>query len=220
MARTVNQFTMGYGLMSLWGMVNIPHLRAKREAVMLGKPGIQRGGGGANTQNLDSRLRGNDGTGRRFGAGVFAIPRFQPEGCLALLLPVLLLAASCLNAELEKQAETLKAQEAEIARQRQEIEAIRAGRQVQEKKQGDCNRAFRDYFEPAQTTADGDRAVTLYRDGLALCQDDEVAHYELGRLLAAQGHYGEAETEFETALKLNPDFTDARARLDTLRTKR
>ena len=132
------------------------------------------------------------------------------------MLPALVLASSCLTAELEKQAETLKEQEAEIARQRKEIEALKSGQQAQDKRLRDCNRAFREYFERAQTTADVDRAVALYREGLAICPDDEVAHYELGRLLAAQGRYPEAETEFESALKINPDFTDARARLEAL----
>jgi tetratricopeptide (TPR) repeat protein len=128
-----------------------------------------------------------------------------------------ILSFSCLNAELEKQATILKEQEAEIARQRQEIEALKAGQQAQAKKQSACNHAFRDYFEPAQTTADGERAVSLYKNGLELCPEDEVAHYELGRLLAAQGDYAAATTEFETALKLNPEFTDARVRLEALR---
>jgi len=136
------------------------------------------------------------------------------------LLPALVLASSCLTAELEKQAETLKEQEAEIARQRQEIEALKSGQQTQDMRLRECNRAYREYFERAQTTADGDRAVELYREGLAICPDDEVAHYELGRLLAAQGRYPEAETEFESALKINPNFTDARARLDALRKQR
>jgi tetratricopeptide (TPR) repeat protein len=133
----------------------------------------------------------------------------------ALILAAMAL-SSCQTAELEKQAETLKEQAAEIARQRKEIEALKSGRQAQDKSLRDCNRAFREYFERAQTTADGDRAAALYREGLAICPDDEVAHYELGRLLAAQGRYPEAETEFESALKINPDFTDARARLEAL----
>jgi tetratricopeptide (TPR) repeat protein len=140
--------------------------------------------------------------------------------CLPMLLPAFLLASSCLTAELEKQAETLKQQEAEIARQKKEIDELKAGQQAQNKKLRDCNRAFRDHFEGAQTTADGGRAIALYREGLALCPDDDVAHYELGRLLAAQGRYPEAETEFEAAIKINPDFSDARARLDAVRKNR
>jgi tetratricopeptide (TPR) repeat protein len=124
---------------------------------------------------------------------------------------------SCLNAELEKQAGILKAQEAEIARQRQEIEALKAAQHAQAKRQRDCNRAFRDYFEPAQTMADGERAVALYKTGLGLCPEDEVAHYELGRLLAVQGDHVAAAKAFETALEINPEFADARARLEALR---
>jgi tetratricopeptide (TPR) repeat protein len=126
---------------------------------------------------------------------------------------------SCLTAELEKQAEILKEQDAEIARQRREIEEIKKSQNVQAQKSRDCNRAFRDYFEQAQVTADGDRAIALYREGLAICPDDDVAHYEVAKLLAAQGRYDEAETEFESAIKINPDFSDARARLDDLRKK-
>lgn len=137
-------------------------------------------------------------------------------GYFAALIPAAMPLSSCLTAELEKQAETLKEQAAEIARQRKEIEALKSGQLAQDKRLRDCNRAFREYFEQAQTTADGDRAVTIYREGLAICPDDEVAHYELGRLLAAQGRYPEAVTEFESALKINPDFTDARARLEAL----
>ena len=137
-------------------------------------------------------------------------------GYFATLILAAMALCSCLTAELEKQAATLKEQEAEIARQRKEIEALRSGQQAQGTRLRDCNRAFREYFEPAQTTADGDRAVALYREGLAICPDDEVAHYELGRLLAAQGRYPEARAEFESALKINPDFTDARARLEAL----
>jgi tetratricopeptide (TPR) repeat protein len=146
--------------------------------------------------------------------------KWLPARYLSLILPAFLMVSSCLTAELEKQAEMLKEQEAEIARQRGEIEALKAGQQADEKKLRDCNRAFLDYFEPAQTTADGDRAIALYRQGVALCPDDDVARYELGKLLAAQGFYREAEIEFEAALKINPAFTDARARLDALRKNR
>ena len=66
-----------------------------------------------------------------------------------------LLFASCLlagcNSEiLEKQAEQLRQQEMEIARQRKEIDDLLAGQKVQEQKSRDCNRAFREYFEKAQ----------------------------------------------------------------------
>lgn len=139
---------------------------------------------------------------------------------LLILLPPLLLLSSCLSAELEKQAELIKQQQEELELQRQEIEALKTAQQRQSQQRRDCNRAFREYFDRAQTTADADRAIELYREGLALCPDDDVAHYELGRLLAAQGRYPEAEKEFEAALKINPDFTDAQARLDAIRQNR
>ena len=139
---------------------------------------------------------------------------------LWLIVPALLAVSSCRTAELEKQSALIKEQEAELARQRAEIEALKAGQQAEQKKLRDCNRAFRDYFDRAQTTADPDRAVALYREGVALCPDDDVAHYELGKLLAGQGLYREAEMELETALKINPAFTDAKSRLNALRKSR
>jgi len=47
-----------------------------------------------------------------------------------------------------------------------------------------------------------------------------VAHYELGRALANDGQRGEAEKEFEAALKINPGFAEARRQLDSLRSGR
>ena len=139
---------------------------------------------------------------------------------IAILLPALLLLSSCLSAELEKQAELIKQQQEELDLQRQEIEALKSAQQRQSQQRRDCNRAFREYFDRAQITADGDRAIDLYREGLALCPTDDVAHYELGRLLAAQGRLAEAEKEFASALHINPDFTDAQVRLDALRRNR
>lgn len=130
-----------------------------------------------------------------------------------------LTAIACNSELLEKQAEQIKQQEKEIARQRQEIEALQAAQKAEEKKRRDCNHAFRDYFEKAQGTGDPERAVTLYREGLRLCPDDDVAHYELGRILVRQGRRGEAEKEFAAAVKINPDFTDAKRELDELRGK-
>jgi hypothetical protein len=47
-----------------------------------------------------------------------------------------------------------------------------------------------------------------------------VAHYELGKVLAAGGKYSEAEKEFEATLKINPDFADAKTQLDSARQNR
>jgi tetratricopeptide (TPR) repeat protein len=55
---------------------------------------------------------------------------------------------------------------------------------------------------------------------LAICPDDDVAHYELGRTLADAGRRTEAEREYEAALKINPDFADARRQLEAIRSNR
>jgi len=136
---------------------------------------------------------------------------------------VVLLASSifaCNSEILEKQAQQIKEQEAEIARQRKEIDELMANQQAQTQQQRDCNRAFRDYFEKAQSSSDREKAIGLYREGLALCPDDEIAHYELGKILADRRLYAEAEKEFEAALKTNPDFVDAKNQLEAVRKSR
>jgi tetratricopeptide (TPR) repeat protein len=137
---------------------------------------------------------------------------------LGLVLATLF--SACSSEVLERQAEQIKQQELEIARQRQELEAMLASQKLQDQKQQDCNRAFREYFEKAQSSADRDQAIVLYREGLSLCADDEVAHYELGRALANRGRYREAETEFEAALNLKPGFSDAQRHLEAARADR
>ena len=127
---------------------------------------------------------------------------------------------ACYSEILEKQAEQIRQQEAEISRQRKEINDLLAGQKVQDQKLRDCNRAFREFFEKAQTTSDQERAITLYREGLALCPEDDVAHYELGKTLADAGRYPEAEKELEAALKINPDFLDAKRQLEAVRKNR
>lgn len=136
---------------------------------------------------------------------------------LGALLLVSSLIASCNSEVLEKQAEQLRRQEIEIARQRKEIDDLFAGQKLQDQKSRDCNRAFREYFEKAQASSDREQAIALYREGLLLCPDDDVAHYELGKIMVDRGLYPEAEKEFEAALKINPDFVDAKKQLDTLR---
>lgn len=138
------------------------------------------------------------------------------------LVPVfaLLGLAACSSEVLERQAEQIRQQNEEIARQRQELEALAAGKQSQDQKQEDCRRAFRDYFDKAQLSTNRDEVIALYRKGLAICPDDDVAHYELGLALADAGRFAEAEKEFEAALKINPDFGEARKQLDSLRVNR
>src|ERR1041384_3275948 len=137
-----------------------------------------------------------------------------------LLLSIVLVAAACNSEGLERQAGQIREQEQEIARQRKELEALAAGQQIQDQKQQDCNRAFRDYFDKAQQSTNREQTIALYRDGLTICPDDDVAHYELGRALADAGRPADAEREYETALKINPDFGDARRQLEALRANR
>ncbi len=79
---------------------------------------------------------------------------------------------------------------------------------------------YNEAFDKAQLSTNRDEAISLYRDGLAICPDDDVAHYELGRALAGSGRQAEAENAFEAALKINPDFTDARRQLEAIRKNR
>ena len=132
----------------------------------------------------------------------------------------LCLLAGCSSEVLEKQAEQLRQQEIQLARQRQEIDDLLARQKAQDQKSRDCNRAFREYFERAQTSSDPEQAIALYREGLAICPDDDVAHYELGKVLAERGQVCRSSEEFEAALKINPDFVDAKRRLDTVRKNR
>jgi hypothetical protein len=66
--------------MSPSGMVEIPHLQAKRKCVMPAQAGIQCDGGGTNAQNLDSRFRGNDGRVGPLLVDAIRIPRLQAQG--------------------------------------------------------------------------------------------------------------------------------------------
>lgn len=125
--------------------------------------------------------------------------------------------AGCNSEILEKQAEQLRQQEMQLARQRKEINDLLAGQKLQDQKARNCNRAFREYFEKAQTSSDREQTIALYREGLTICPDDDVAHYELGKVMVEQGSYAEAEKEFEAALKINPDFADAKKQLETVR---
>ena len=146
-----------------------------------------------------------------------------PMGSLSVLFAAVFF-SGCLTGYLEENAARmdvqLKEQDREIAQQRKEIEALRAGRPLPDAKSQECERAFREYFDRAQLSTNRDQAIELYRNGLALCPDDEVARYELGRALVDAGRHGEAEREFEAALRINPGFTDAKNQLDAVRNRR
>jgi len=139
---------------------------------------------------------------------------------ISLLLVSGMTFTACNSELLERQAEQIRQQEAEIARQRKELEALAAGQKVQDQQRKDCMRAFRDYFDKAQSSTNREESISLYRQGLAICPSDQVAHYELGRALADAGRLTEAEKSFEAALKIDPDFSDAQKQLDALRKNR
>lgn len=125
---------------------------------------------------------------------------------------------ACASEQIRQQEEQIRMQQEEIARQRREIEELTAARQREERKRRDCNRAFQ-HFEQAQQAREPGKAAALYRQGLALCPDDDVAHYELGKILKTMGRSQEAQREFEAALKINPNFHDARRQLENIQGK-
>jgi tetratricopeptide (TPR) repeat protein len=144
----------------------------------------------------------------------------QRAGRILIIVVCATLLAACMSEVLDRQAEQIRQQNEEIARQRQELEALAAGKQIQDQKQQDCSRAFRDYFDKAQLSTNRDDTIALYRQGLQLCAEDDVAHYELGRALVDAGRRAEAEKEFQAALNINPGFAEARRQLDALRDNR
>ena len=135
----------------------------------------------------------------------------------ALFLTLISL-TGCETELMRKQAEQLRQQEQELNEQRKEIEALKLGQKQETEKRENCNRAFRQ-FEQAQATKDARAAAELYRNGIALCPEDDVAHYELGKVLVTLGDLQSAEGEFEAALKINPNFTAAKTALEGLRGK-
>jgi len=132
-----------------------------------------------------------------------------------LLLLLAFILVSCESKLMQQQDAEIQGLRQEIARQRQEIEQIKLAKLKMEQKRQDCNLAFRD-FEKAQEAANRDQAIALYRKGLRLCPDDDVARYELGKILIAVGRRAEAQEEFEAALRINPDFKTVRRELENL----
>ena len=143
--------------------------------------------------------------------------RISKLGFIIFSLSLVFFLSSCESEIIRQQEETIRLQQEEITRQRREIKELVDARQREEQKRRDCNRAFRDYFEKAQGDKDPQRAISLYRQGLEVCPDDDVAHYELGKILRDVGRVEEARREFAAAVKLNPDFLDARKQLETLK---
>ncbi len=126
--------------------------------------------------------------------------------------------SSCESGLFRQQEKQIILQQEEIDQQKREIEALKLKKQNEEKKRSNCYRAFRD-FEKAQTVKDSHKAISLYRQGLSICPNDDVAHYELGKILRGIGQTQEAENEFEAALKINPNFTEAKRQLEAIQNR-
>lgn len=119
----------------------------------------------------------------------------------------------------------IERQQAEIERLRQEslalqqeVEALQQQRQQEDKEREACNRAFF-MFDAARKAATPEEAIDRYREGLALCPKDDVAHNELGELYLQLGRKDEAVAEFHEALRLNPNFSRAQKNLDAARAR-
>jgi tetratricopeptide (TPR) repeat protein len=134
------------------------------------------------------------------------------------LLSVVICLSACETEAIRRQQEEIRRQEAEIKKLREEIDAEAAARKEEEQRTQKCASAFR-YFERAQGAEDPRGAVALYREGLDLCPDDDVARYELGKIFAGMGRRDEARAEFEAALKINPNFQGAKRELEKLQKK-
>jgi Flp pilus assembly protein TadD len=61
-----------------------------------------------------------------------------------------------------------------------------------------------------------DEAVARFELASTLAPEDATIHYHLGCMYAGQRRFDAAETRFRAALRLRPDFGEARASLDRL----
>ena len=111
----------------------------------------------------------------------------------------------------QQQAEIARLQ-AETEQIKAETEALRQQARQAEKEREDCNTAFYT-FEEARKSPEGETAIAKYREGLALCPTDDVAHNELGELYLRMGRKAEARAEFEEAVRLNANFVRAQRNL-------
>ena len=116
----------------------------------------------------------------------------------------------------------LEQQRAEIERLRQEAEQVRREtetlqqQQAQQQQQNEaCNQAFND-FDAARKATDDATAIAYYQAGLAICPNDDVAHYELGEVYMRLGQTDAARTAFGQAVRINPNFSRAQRRLEEL----
>ncbi|HXG20834.1 MAG TPA: tetratricopeptide repeat protein [Methylomirabilota bacterium] len=135
-----------------------------------------------------------------------------------------LLLASCFasactlfdNTQLEQQRAELARLREEAETLRQEAEALRQQGQKEAQEREACNRAFY-AFDAGRKAGDTEAAVARYKEGLALCPNDDVAHNELGEIYMRMGRRAEAAAEFQAALQINPNFSRAQKNLDMVR---
>jgi tetratricopeptide (TPR) repeat protein len=121
----------------------------------------------------------------------------------------------CETETIRKNDQILRDQEEELRALREEKKSREAAVRTQEQQKQACNTAFEN-FEKAQAAKDPGASVALYREGLNLCPDDDVAHYELGKILAGMGRSQEARDEFDAALRINPNFQGAKQELEKI----
>lgn len=120
------------------------------------------------------------------------------------------------NTKLEQQKAEIERLRQETAQLKAEADAMQGQREREEQERINCNKAF-SAFDAARKAANDDDAIARYREGLGLCPSDEVAHNELGEIYARARRPTDARTEFEAALKINPNFARAQKNLDALR---
>jgi Flp pilus assembly protein TadD len=120
------------------------------------------------------------------------------------------------NTRLEQQRAELARLREESEKLKQEAEALRQQNQAVDKEREACNQAFF-AFDVGRKAGDTEEAITKYREGLALCPSDDVAHNELGEIYMRLGRKAEAAAEFAAALRINANFSRARKNLEAVR---
>jgi tetratricopeptide (TPR) repeat protein len=148
-------------------------------------------------------------------------PRFllTPALCWLLAAGSWLLLSSCSlfdDTRLQQQRAELERLKQESAQLQQEAQNLQQQQQKALQEREACNRAY-PAFSAARKAPKIEEAVDLYREGLALCPSDDVAHNELGELYLRLGRKPEAAAEFEAVLRINPNFPRAQKNLDSTR---